>query len=70
MWAVFHLRHEAVRSCVLALGFTDAGVLPYEGAPARHFVITRDEWQALQDMPRRARLRRAIASMRHAAVIA
>jgi RimJ/RimL family protein N-acetyltransferase len=70
VWAVFHLRHEAVRSCVLALGFTDAGVLAYEGAPARHFVITRDEWQAFQDMPRRARLRRAIASMRHAAVIA
>jgi RimJ/RimL family protein N-acetyltransferase len=70
VWAVFHVRHDAVRSCVLALGFTDAGVLPYEGAPARHFVITRAEWQAWQDLPRRARLRRAIASMRRAAVVA
>ncbi len=70
VWAVFHVRHDAVRSCVLALGFTDAGVLPYEGAPARHFVITRDDWLAFQELPRRARLRRAIASMRNAAVVA
>ncbi|MFL6699993.1 MAG: GNAT family N-acetyltransferase; N-acetyltransferase [Vitreoscilla sp.] len=70
VWAVFHVGHEAVRSCVLALGFTDAGVLPYEGAPARHYVITRKSWQAVQDMPRRARLRRAIAGLRNAAVIA
>ena len=70
VWAVFHVRHEAVRSCVLALGFTDAGVLPYEGEPARHYVIARADWQAWQALPRRERLRRAISSMRHAAVVA
>ena len=70
VWAVFHVRHEAVRSCVLALGFRDAGVLPYEGAPARHFLITRDDWQASQALPRRARLRRAIADLRNVAVVA
>ena len=64
VWAVFHVAHEAVRNCVLALGFTDAGVQPYEGAPARHYVITRSDWQALQDLPRRTRLRRAIARLR------
>ena len=70
VWAVFHVRHQAVRSCVLTLGFTDAGVLAYEGAPARHYVITRAEWQALRDVPRRTRLRRALAGMRQAAVVA
>jgi RimJ/RimL family protein N-acetyltransferase len=70
VWAVFHVRHEAVRSCVLALGFTDAGVLAYEGEPARHYLITRDAWRAFQALPRRDRLRRAIASMRNAAVVA
>jgi len=70
VWAVFHVRHEAVRSCVLALGFRDAGVLPYEGEPARHFLITRDDWQASQALPRRARLRRAIADLRNLAAVA
>ena len=70
VWAVFHVRHEAVRSCVLALGFRDAGVLPYEGEPARHFLITRDDWLASQALPRRARLRRAIADLRNLAAVA
>ncbi|MCK9689523.1 GNAT family N-acetyltransferase [Scleromatobacter humisilvae] len=70
VWAVCHVRHEAVRSCVLALGFMDAGVLPYEGEPARHYLITRADWLASQALPRRARLRRAIAGMRNAAAVA
>jgi RimJ/RimL family protein N-acetyltransferase len=70
VWAVCHLRHDAVRGCVLALGFSDVGVLAYEGEPARHYRITRDDWQAHQALSRRDRLRRAIAGMRGAVVAA
>ncbi len=64
VWAVCHPRHEAVRSCVLALGFADAGIQTYEGEPARHYLLTREAWAAHQALPRRERLRRALAAMR------
>jgi RimJ/RimL family protein N-acetyltransferase len=68
VWAVCHPRHEAVRGCVLALGFQDAGVRPYEGAPAHHWLVTRADWLEARALPRRERLRRAVASMRRSVV--
>jgi len=61
--AVCHPRHAAVRCCVLALGFEDAGERPYEGAPARWYQVGREAWRALQALPRRERLRRALHRM-------
>ena len=70
VWAVCHPRHDAVRGCVLALGFQDAGVRLYEGEPAHHWLVTRVDWLANQALTRRERLRRAVAGMRGAVVAA
>ena len=67
VWAVCHPRHESVRGCVLALGFSDAGERPYQGEPAQHYLVTRDEWLAQRTLTRRERLRRALAGMRRTA---
>jgi RimJ/RimL family protein N-acetyltransferase len=70
VWAVCHPRHESVRGCVLALGFRDAGVRPYDGAPAHHWLLTRADWLASRALTRRERLRRALASLRATGVAA
>lgn len=64
VWAVCHPRHDAVRCCVLALGFVDDGVRPYEGSDARYFVVDRARWRTTMEMPRGRRLRRSVAALR------
>lgn len=66
VWAVCHPRHDAVRCCVLALGFVDDGVRPYEGADARYFVVDRTAWQTAMQAPRGRRLRQAAARLKEA----
>ncbi|MEW6704691.1 MAG: GNAT family N-acetyltransferase [Pseudomonadota bacterium] len=63
VWAVCHPQHQAVRYCVLSLGFADRGVQPYGEVPARHFVIEREAWQRHHTLPRRARVRAALAAL-------
>ncbi len=64
VWAVCHPRHESVRYCVLALGFADEGVRPYEGEDARHYVVEREAWRQHMQAPRRERVRQALARVR------
>ena len=70
VWAVCHPQHESVRYCVLSLGFDDKGVQPYDGKPARHFLIEAASWRAHHALPRRERVRRAMGLMKNTGPVA
>lgn len=60
VWALCHPQHRSVAYCVLALGFTDHGVLTLDGTPVRHYAIEREAWLPLRGRPRRDRVRSAL----------
>jgi RimJ/RimL family protein N-acetyltransferase len=65
VWAVSHPRHDAVRGCVLALGFEDQGLQSYGDIEARHFAISSSRWSEWHTRSRRARWRLAADALRH-----
>ncbi|MDO5087362.1 MAG: GNAT family N-acetyltransferase [Comamonadaceae bacterium] len=58
--------NRSAAHCLRALGFSAAGTAPYNGHTAAAFVLTREEWQASRELPRRERLRRASCTSRAA----
>jgi RimJ/RimL family protein N-acetyltransferase len=64
VWALCHPQHRSVAYCVLALGFTDHGVLKVDGVQVRHYAIERDAWLPLRGQPRRDRVRAALRLLR------
>ena len=61
VWAVCHPQHEAARYGALCVGFEDLGVQPYRRVAARHFLLDRATWLVHHMLPRRSRMRHALA---------
>jgi RimJ/RimL family protein N-acetyltransferase len=62
VWATCHPMNRSARAVLLALGFDELGLRPYDGREAKHFRLDAPAWRAARGLPRRQRLRGALRS--------
>jgi RimJ/RimL family protein N-acetyltransferase len=60
VWGICHPDNRSAQAVLATLGFRPLGVMPYDGGPAAHFQIEMNDWRSLRNIPRAARMRRAL----------
>lgn len=64
IWGTCHPENRPARTCLAALGFEEIELADYDGRLGLYACLEREPWQAARALPRRARLRQALARQR------
>lgn len=64
VWGICDPGNRSAQAALVALGFSQVSVEPYDGVIAEHWEIKVNDWRAVRDLSPTRRIRRALRRMR------